>query len=148
MYAPCLKHLSKLFLLQGSVSNIIKLIKLTLVTGLILFLAKICPNLLYKDKSQDCSDLTLSFCCFSYLHHTLTTVLIWPPDWSTLIGRYCRDHALIGRGLHSVATPALLCHKQPAQGTQKPLLGFSCLLLVLYGRRAPIIHPLSAHITA
>ena len=24
---------------------------------------------------------------------------------------------------HSVATPALLCHKEPAQGTQSPLLG-------------------------
>ena len=24
---------------------------------------------------------------------------------------------------HGVATPALLCHKEPAQGTQSPLLG-------------------------
>ena len=29
---------------------------------------------------------------------------------------YC---ALIGRELHSDATPALLCHKEPAQGTQR-----------------------------
>ena len=33
---------------------------------------------------------------------------------------YC---PLIGRELHSDATPALLCHKEPAQGTQSPLLG-------------------------
>ena len=33
---------------------------------------------------------------------------------------YC---ALIGRELHSDASPALLCHKEPAQGTQSPLLG-------------------------
>ena len=26
-------------------------------------------------------------------------------------------------GVHSDATPALLCHKEPAQGTQSPLLG-------------------------
>ena len=36
--------------------------------------------------------------------------------WST---RY-RDHF---RGVHSDAAPALLCHKEPAQGTQSPLLG-------------------------
>ena len=36
--------------------------------------------------------------------------------WSTR----CRDHF---RGVHSDATPALLCHKEPAQGTQSPLLG-------------------------
>ena len=36
--------------------------------------------------------------------------------WST---RY-RDHF---RGVHSDASPALLCHKEPAQGTQSPLLG-------------------------
>ena len=33
--------------------------------------------------------------------------------------RYC---ALIGWD-HRVASPALLCHKEPAQGTQSPLLG-------------------------
>ena len=33
---------------------------------------------------------------------------------------------------HSVATPALLCHKEPAQGTTR---GISCLSLVLYGIR-------------
>ena len=38
------------------------------------------------------------------------------PGWST---RY-RDHF---RGVHSDASPALLCHKEPAQGTQSPLLG-------------------------
>ena len=36
--------------------------------------------------------------------------------WST---RY-RDHF---RGFHSDAAPALLCHKEPAQGTKSPLLG-------------------------
>ena len=36
--------------------------------------------------------------------------------WST---RY-RDHF---RGAHSDASPALLCHKEPAQGTHSPLLG-------------------------
>ena len=38
-----------------------------------------------------------------------------------------------GRGLiRGVAQPALLCHKEPAQGTQSPLLcrGISCLSLV------------------
>ena len=33
---------------------------------------------------------------------------------------YC---ALIGRELRSDATPAFLCPKEPAQGTQSPLLG-------------------------
>ena len=33
-------------------------------------------------------------------------------------------------GGHSVATPTLLCHKEPAQGTQSPLLG-------ALGRNAP-----------
>ena len=48
--------------------------------------------------------------------------------------------------IHSVATPALLCHKEPAQGTQSPhwgvfrpkaqhVGGFGCLELVLYGIR-------------
>ena len=32
---------------------------------------------------------------------------------------YC---ALIGPELQSVATPALLCHKEPAEGTKIPLL--------------------------
>ena len=44
-------------------------------------------------------------------------------EWCTLIGpdlsNYC---ALIGSD-HSVATPALLCHKEPFQGIQSPLLG-------------------------
>ena len=42
--------------------------------------------------------------------------------WLSLVKllHYC---ALIGRELHSDATPALLCHKEPAQGTQSPLLG-------------------------
>ena len=39
---------------------------------------------------------------------------------------YC---ALIGRELHSDATPALLCHKEPAQGTQSPLLPFLCVFI-------------------
>ena len=30
---------------------------------------------------------------------------------------------LIGRELHNVATPALLCHKEPARRIQSPLLG-------------------------
>ena len=33
---------------------------------------------------------------------------------------YC---SLIGRELQSVATPALLCHKEPARRIQSPLLG-------------------------
>ena len=43
---------------------------------------------------------------------------------------------------HSVATPALLCHKEPAQDTHKglwdemaPTRGISCLSLLLYGIR-------------
>ena len=42
--------------------------------------------------------------------------------------------------LHSIlmfAPLALLCHKEPAQGTQ----GISCILLVLSGISAPIIDP-------
>ena len=35
----------------------------------------------------------------------------------------CRGSALIGRELHSVAPPALLCHKEPARLIQSPLLG-------------------------
>ena len=57
-----------------------------------------------------------------------------PPDhnseWSTLIGRECRDRALIGREFyielkyfHDVATPALLCHKEGAQSIQSPSYG-------------------------
>ena len=51
----------------------------------------------------------------------------------------CRGLALIGRELHSVATPALLCHKEPARRIQSPLLGALERkihpLLVLYGIR-------------
>ena len=43
--------------------------------------------------------------------------------WSTLLVEECRGLALIGRELHSVATPALLCNKEPSQGTQSLLLG-------------------------
>ena len=32
----------------------------------------------------------------------------------------CRGSALIGRELHSVATPALLCHKEPALESKAP----------------------------
>ena len=35
----------------------------------------------------------------------------------------CRGLALIGRELHVVATPALLCHKEQACCIQSPLLG-------------------------
>ena len=58
-----------------------------------------------------------------------------PPssEWSNPIGpdpsRYC---ALIGWN-HCVATPALLCHKDTAQGTQSPLLraflAFHCVFM-------------------
>ena len=34
-----------------------------------------------------------------------------------------RGSALIGRELHSVAPPAILCHKEPARRIQSPLLG-------------------------
>ena len=40
-----------------------------------------------------------------------------------------RGSALIGRELHSGATPALLCHKEPAPRIQSSLLGAFCLLL-------------------
>ena len=43
---------------------------------------------------------------------------------------YC---ALIGREIHSVAMPALLCYKEPAPATQSLLLGpflaFSCVFM-------------------
>ena len=50
---------------------------------------------------------------------------------------------------HDVATPALLCHKELAQGTQRPLpgdLGGNSLSIwgVLYGIRAPLIDSLCA----
>ena len=32
----------------------------------------------------------------------------------------CRGSALIGRELHNVATPALLCHKEPARASKAP----------------------------
>ena len=40
-------------------------------------------------------------------------------------------------GVDSDATPALLCHKGPAQGTLSPLCtwGISCLSLVPYGMK-------------
>ena len=64
----------------------------------------------------------------------------------------CRGLALIGRELHSVAMPALLCHKEPAllgalERIIPPLeIGgyFACSSLVLYGIRAPIIGPFCA----
>ena len=67
------------------------------------------------------------------------------PEFSTLIGRALKrlgSHWLdLG---HSVAMPALLCHKDTAQGTQNPLGyfvpkplvgGFGCLELCVYGIR-------------
>ena len=59
---------------------------------------------------------------------------------------YC---SLIGRELQSVATPALLCHKEPARRIQSPLLGalgrkipplLFCLLLAgsLWHKRAGV----------
>ena len=39
------------------------------------------------------------------------------------IGPFLHYCALIGPELHSDVTPALLCHKEPAQGTQTPLQG-------------------------
>ena len=47
-------------------------------------------------------------------------------EWSTLSGRDCRDLvvSLIElKYFHDVATPALLCHKEPARRIQRPLLG-------------------------
>ena len=47
--------------------------------------------------------------------------------WSTLIGR-----GISKLGSHwsrDVATPALLCHKEPAQGIQSPLLGAFAVFL-------------------
>ena len=40
-----------------------------------------------------------------------------------------RGSALIGLELHSVATSAFLCHKEPVYCTQSPQLGVFCLLL-------------------
>ena len=57
----------------------------------------------------------------------------------------CRGLALIGRELQSVATPALLCHKEPARRIQSPLLeALERSSLVLYGIKAPIIRPFRA----
>ena len=49
----------------------------------------------------------------------------------------CRASALIGRELHSVATPALLCHKEPARASKAY---FVCPSLVLYGIRIGGFH--------
>ena len=43
----------------------------------------------------------------------------------------CRGLALIGRELHSVATPALLCHKEPSLLLGGPLGGVIYLLLTV-----------------
>ena len=72
----------------------------------------------------------------------------WLAEWSTLIGRDFWDrisyilfhnHSLVGsfiklKYFHSVTTPALLCHKEPAR---RILLGACplCSSLVLYGIR-------------
>ena len=64
------------------------------------------------------------------------TQLIWIVEdshWSRL-SRHC---ALVGWD-HSVSTPALLCHKDTAQGTQTR--GISCLSVILYGRRIGGFH--------
>ena len=74
-------------------------------------------------------------------HHGITEL---PAEWNTAV---IRDH--------NVAAPALLCHKESAQGTQSPLVaalgrntkdmgGMSCLSLVPYGIRSPIIDPVPA----
>ena len=47
----------------------------------------------------------------------------------------CRGSALIGRELHSVARPALLCHKEPARASKAPSRGLWMPELVLYGIR-------------
>ena len=56
----------------------------------------------------------------------------------------CRGSALIGRELHDVALPALLCHKEPARSKQTPVgslrskapsRGLWMPELVLYGIR-------------
>ena len=39
---------------------------------------------------------------------------------SLVQGQQC--FALIGPELHSISTPALICHKEPVHGTQSPLL--------------------------
>ena len=40
-------------------------------------------------------------------------------DWLSLVEE-CRGLALIGRELHTDATPALLCHKEPARASKAP----------------------------
>ena len=39
----------------------------------------------------------------------------------------CRGSALIGGEVQSVATPALLCHKEPAWASKAPYLGTTTL---------------------
>ena len=74
-------------------------------------------------------------------------------EWITLIGRDCRgtvfslvESFIELKYFHGVATPVLLCHKEPARRIQSPLLGalerkiplggyFACSSLVLYGIR-------------
>ena len=72
--------------------------------------------MLYNYKAHNSSTL-LETTCISHL--TIKT-LHPQPEWSTRIGRGCRDRALIGREDHSVTTPALLCHKEPARASKAP----------------------------
>ena len=56
-----------------------------------------------------------------------------------------RGSALIGRELHSVTTPAILCHKEPARAS-KDLTGLSvCSSLVLYGIKIVGFHARKGH---
>ena len=43
------------------------------------------------------------------------------PVFSTLIGRGMSRLDSRGREVHSVATPALLCHKEPARSKERPV---------------------------
>ena len=50
--------------------------------------------------------------------HSLVTTVTQPGPLSLV--EECRGSALIGREVHSVATPALLCHKEPARASKAP----------------------------
>ena len=53
----------------------------------------------------------------------------------------CRGSSLIGRKDHSVATPALLCHKEPPWASLGALERKNLLPYAGYGIRVPIIGP-------
>ena len=95
----------------------------------------------YHNRQETYGYFSLPFCAgpkesISHYHETLGEALQgtelefsglqieFKAEWSTLIGPDPSRHCdLIGWDHIIDATPALLCHKEPAQGTQSPLLG-------------------------